>query len=146
MTGVSPRPFDSRDPGVYRYWTTVSIRFSDEDRLGHVNNAVYSTWLETCRVDYLYSLFTPTAELDVVLARLGVDYLRETRYPGEVRVGGRLQAVGNRSVTSVYAVFKEDTCLVTAEAVNVFFDPRARASASPPSAVRDALLAELDAG
>ena len=135
---------DLSNRAIYRHFVTVTIRYGDEDRMGHVNNAVYLSWLEACRVDYLYSLFQEDETLDIVLARITVDYLRETRYPGEVSVGGVLTRVGNRSVTSGYGVFRGEQCLATCEAVNVFFDPRARSSASPPPAVRDALLAELE--
>jgi acyl-CoA thioester hydrolase len=134
---------DLRRAETYRYWTDVTIRFSDEDRMGHVNNAAYLTWLETCRVDYLYSLFQPDDALDVVLARLVVDYIEEARYPGTVRVGGALSRLGNRSVTSVYGVFRDDRCLATAEAVNVFFDPRSRSSTSPPATLRATIEAEI---
>ena len=72
--------FDLRDPSIYRHWSRVTIRFSDEDRMGHVNNAVYSVWLEACRVEYLYQLFDPSAELDTVLTpcRVGPE---ATRFP-----------------------------------------------------------------
>ena len=135
---------DLRQRSIYRHWTRVSLRFSDEDRMGHVNNAVYLSWLEVCRVDYLYSLFQANEALDTVLARITVDYLKETRYPGEVEVGGVLTRVGNRSMSSAYGVFRDSECLAISEAVNVFFDPRARTSAAPPSVVRDRLRRELE--
>ena len=68
--------FDLRDSSIYRHWSRVTIRFSDEDRMGHVNNAVYSVWLEACRVEYLYSLFDPSDELDTVL-----DVFNRYRWP-----------------------------------------------------------------
>lgn len=34
--------------------TTDKIRYSDTDRQGHVNNAVFSTFLETGRAERLY--------------------------------------------------------------------------------------------
>ena len=144
MNATDGPPVNLRMREVYRRWSRVSIRFSDEDRMGHVNNAVYLSWLEACRVDYLYSLFRASETLDVVLARITVDYLKETHYPGEVAVGGVLMCLGNRSMTSGYGVFQGDECLVTCEAVNVFFDPRTRSSTAPPPPVRDAMLAEVE--
>jgi acyl-CoA thioester hydrolase len=142
MQGALP---DLADPAIYRHWTRVTIRFSDEDRMGHVNNAAYAVWLEASRVAYLESLYRPDETLDMVLARLTVDYLRETRWPGEVSVGARLTSLGNKSLRSVYGVFRDGVCLATCECVNVFFDPRARRAVAPPQAVREAMLAEIAA-
>lgn len=136
-------PIDLTDPATFDHWTRVTIRFGDEDRMGHVNNASYAVWLEASRVSYLESLYRAGARLDTVLARLTIDYLRETSWPGEVAVGARLLAVGNKSLRTVYGVFRDGTCLTTCECVNVFFDPRDRVSRTPPDAVRAALAAEL---
>jgi acyl-CoA thioester hydrolase len=140
---VSEAPVDLRDRASYPHWTRVTIRFSDEDRMGHVNNAAYSVWIEAARVAYLESLYRPGTSLDTVLARITVDFLKETTWPGEVEVGSRMLGVGNKSLRTGYGVFRGDACLATSECVNVFFDPRTRTSAAPPAPVRDALLAEL---
>lgn len=108
--------------------------------MGHVNNAAYVTWLEASRVAYLESFFEPDERLNIVLARITVDYLKETSFPGEVRVGARLTGVGNKSMNSVYGVFRDDECLATCECVNVFFDPLHRVSREPPEEVRKNLL------
>src|SRR5215831_14945661 len=35
------------------YWKTVEVRWSDMDAQGHVNNAVYFTYLESARVELI---------------------------------------------------------------------------------------------
>lgn len=140
---MSASSVDLKDRESYRHFTHVTIRFSDEDRMGHVNNAAYSVWIEAARVAYLESLYRPGAELDTVLARIIVDYLQETHWPGDVHIGSRLMAVGNKSLRTAYGVFRDDQCLATSECVNVFFDPRVRSSTVPPAPVHEALLAEL---
>lgn len=142
---MSEHPVDLKDPACYRHWTHVTIRFSDEDRMGHVNNAAYSVWIEAARVAYLESLYRPHETLDTVLARIIIDYLQETRWPGDVQIGSRLLGVGTKSLRTGYGVFRDGVCLASSECVNVFFDPRARASTVPPAQVRDALHAELAA-
>jgi acyl-CoA thioester hydrolase len=141
---VSESSVDLKDPASYRHWTHVTIRFSDEDRMGHVNNAAYSVWIEAARVAYLESLYRAGTELDTVLARIIVDYLRETRWPGDVHIGSRLLGVGNKSLRTGYGVFRDGECLATSECVSVFFDPQTRGSTAPPVAVREALRAELE--
>ena len=43
------------ESGSFPVITTDKIRYADTDRQGHVNNAVFSTFLETGRVELLYS-------------------------------------------------------------------------------------------
>ena len=135
---------DLSDPGIYPNWTPITIRFSDEDRMGHVNNSTYSVWVEAARVLLIQRFLEPAPEwLDTVLARITIDFRKETRFPGEVRIGARLLSVGNRSLRSGYGVFRDQECLATAVCVNVYFDTRERRSAEPPQTVRRAMEAEL---
>lgn len=47
-------PPDPRDlPGAFCHRTTIEVRFRDTDAMGHVNNAVYHTYVEQGRVRYL---------------------------------------------------------------------------------------------
>ena len=49
-TAAQPEPaIDLRDRASFRIWTTHTVRYNDQDPLGHVNNAVYSTFLEAGR-------------------------------------------------------------------------------------------------
>ncbi len=139
---AAPTPaFDLKDPSSYGHWTTITIRFADEDRMGHVNNSAYSVWVEAARVPLFMHFMQDTPKwLDTVLARQTINFWEETNYPGEVRVGGRLVAVGNRSVQSAYAVFRDDRCLASAECVNVFFDHRSRRSTDPTPELRAAMI------
>lgn len=132
---------------TYRNWTTITIRYADEDRMGHVNNAAYASWVEVARVTLIQPFLEAGPDwLDTVLVSVKIDYLSETRFPGEVRVGSRLLHIGNRSFRSGYGVFRDETCLATAESVNVYFDMRTRRSALPPDPVRRVMEAALVGG
>src|SRR5215470_3740649 len=78
-----PRPED------FPHRTVETIRFGDLDRQNHVNNAVFSTFLESGRVIILYGeeygLIAPGASF--VLAHLSIDFLGEMHWPGEVEIG-----------------------------------------------------------
>ena len=60
MTGPAPRervavdgPPDRRDlEGDFGHRKRVEIRFADTDAMGHVNNALYLTFVEAARVDW----------------------------------------------------------------------------------------------
>jgi acyl-CoA thioester hydrolase len=137
-------PVDLTDPNLYGHWETVSIRYSDGDGMGHINNAVYAAWTEVARVTYIQSFMKTAPDwLDTVLARQTIDYLAETRFPGEVRVGARLLSLGNRSFRSGFGIFRDDACLATSYCVNVFFDMRSRTSTLPAPSVREEMESEL---
>ncbi len=60
MTGPAPRdrvavdgPLDPRDlAGTFGHRSSVAVRFSDADSMGHVNNAVYLTFVEQARIGW----------------------------------------------------------------------------------------------
>ena len=136
-------PSHLREESSYRHWVTVTIRYSDQDPVGHVNNAVYVTWIEACRVSYIAPFLPEVGDLDFVLANMQVDFLKETRFPGEVQVGGRIERLGNTSIHTAWGVFQDTNCLAVARCVNVFFDTRIRRPTPPPPDARERLLAEI---
>lgn len=135
---------DLTDPAGYPDWSVITIRCRDEDQLGHVNNSVYSEWFEVARVTLTRKISASGPDwLVTALARMTINFLGETTWPGDVRVGGRLLSIGNSSFRSVYAVFRDERCLATADCVSVYFDPRKRRAVAPPLEVRQAMQAEL---
>lgn len=128
----------SRRRSDYQNWTEVSTRYSDQDPMQHVNNVAITAFLESGRVGLFQRLFseTPLPPQCIVLAGLSIDYLHEITFPDPVEVGGRLAAIGDRSITTHYAIFQRDICCVVSQSVNVFFDPETRRSAEPPPEVR----------
>ena len=138
---------DLTDARTYRHWSTVTIRYADEDRMGHVNNASYGIWIEVARVHLIAPYLSDVPNwFDTVLARVTINYLKETRFPGDVRIGATLLRIGNSSFRSGYGVFRDDVCLATAECVNVFFDTRSRASTKPSEAVCNVMENDLHDG
>jgi len=141
---MSDPDFDLSDPSTYPNWTTVTIRYRDLDPLKHINNSVYSEWFEVARVALTRKISAAGPDwLVTALARMTINFLGETTYPGEVRIGGRLLSTGNRSFRSAYGVFRDGKCLATADCVSVWFDPRERHSVTPPETVRQGMEEEL---
>ncbi|HSF61856.1 MAG TPA: thioesterase family protein [Gaiellaceae bacterium] len=79
----------------------VEIRWSDVDAYMHVNNAVYASYLEECRDEWVdLALDGVTDTWDFVLARVAIDFRRELRLEDdEVIISCRLVRIGNSSVT-----------------------------------------------
>lgn len=113
-------PFRARD----------KLRYGDTDKLGHVNNAVFSTFLETGRVEMLYRPESPLLSegADFVIANLNIDYLNEITFPGEVEIGTRVTKLGTSSVRMEQVVFQNGTCAAHAQTVIVQMDKTTRRS------------------
>ena len=103
----------------------IEIRWRDVDAYRHVNNAVYATYLEECRDEWLeVALGREGAVWDFVLARVAIDFRRELRQEDDsVLVRCRLERIGNSSVGTREEILKENGELAAeAEAVLVARD------------------------
>ena len=151
---MADQTHDLTKRATFALFTPVTIRFSDTDMLGHINNVAIATYFEAARCELFYKLMREGGmsergsgheRIDFVLARVAIDFKRELHYPGTVEVGSRFTRLGNRSITSGYGLFVGDTCHATAEAINVFFDLDTRQPVGPPATVRVLLEAAVGA-
>ena len=104
----------------------IEIRWRDLDAYNHVNNAVYLTYLEEARDEWLErTLGSGDAAWDYVLARVAIDFRRELRQDDdEVVASCALARLGNSSVTTREELRTRDGELAAeAEAVLVARDP-----------------------
>lgn len=113
------------------------VRFRDCDAMGHVNNAVYSTYLEEARIGVLGGL------AEFILARVEIDFRSELRSGEHVEVRSRCSRIGAKSFDLEHVITAGDRVVADARSVLVAYDYersksiplsdelRARLSASP---------------
>ena len=79
----------------------IEIRWRDVDAYQHVNNAVYATYLEECRDEWLATALGAAGDSwNFVLARVAIDFRRELRLEDDaVIVSCRLEHIGTASLT-----------------------------------------------
>ena len=125
----------------YQAWVQIPVRFGDQDVMGHVNNAVIATYFEHARCTLLIPriLSADHPDLNIVLARIVIDYVEEINFPATLDVGLRMAKIGGKSFVVGSAIFAGDTCFAVADATIVFFDTKTRRSAEPTAAARAAL-------
>jgi acyl-CoA thioester hydrolase len=124
------------------YEKRIEIRWNDLDVYGHVNNAIYLTYLEEVRDEWLGDrLGDPDEIWNWVLARVEIDYRRELALADDVAVAScRLDRVGNSSVTTREEVRTADGELAAeAKAVLVARDRESGRSRPLTAAERTAL-------
>ena len=138
---------DLTNAGTFRHWTPVSLRFSDEDSMGHINNVAFAAYVEQARVAFIDAFLRNRGEgIDYILASVNIDYRREMHFPGTVDIGARLIRIGNKSITTGYGLFKDGENVATAGSVNVFFDTKNGKTIPIPDNLRSILDKELAAG
>lgn len=123
----------------FRFDVELPVRYRDLDTLGHVNNAVYGTYLEQARVRYFDRVLdVPFEGREMVLAHLDVDFRRPVRMDdGPVRVACGVTELGETSIKMAYRVDAGEAAApaATAESVQVAWD--GESSRSVPASWRE---------
>ncbi|MBK7896272.1 MAG: acyl-CoA thioesterase [Anaerolineaceae bacterium] len=114
----------------FPFQTFDKVRYADTDRQGHVNNAVFATFLETGRVEFLYNPESPLAAEGAafVIVNLNLNLLAEINWPGRVEIGTAVTKVGRSSVSLVQGLFQDGRIVATAETVIVQMNEQTRKS------------------
>ena len=140
-----PVPLPPRDDPRIR-WSEDTLRFRDTDANGHVNNTSFSEFCENGRVQFFRAHMAPPG-VDgpfFVIGRFAIDYRAELHYPGTVRTGTWLCALGRSSVTFRQVVIAPDGGLAAeARSVCVQMDRATRRPLPFADGMREAALALL---
>jgi acyl-CoA thioester hydrolase len=112
----------------------IEVRWRDVDNYGHVNNAVYLTYLEEVRDEWLArTLRDDESVWDYVVAHVSIDFRREvTQADDEVVATCRLERIGTSSVRTREEVRIAATGIVAAEASAVLVARDRNAGTSRP--------------
>ena len=127
----------------------IEIRWRDLDAYRHVNNAVYATYLEEARDEWLEHALGRVGDVwDYVLARVAIDFRREvTMEDVAIVVRVALARVGTSSLTLREEIRKLDgTLAAEAESVLVARDRETGLSRSLTDEERATLEDALAAG
>lgn len=136
----------SGSAGAAQSFTVVHVlqpRFRDTDAMGHINNAVYVTYLEVARQEY-WTRFTGTRDygrVPFILAHVTIDFRSEALVSETLEIGIRCDWIRNRSFAFVYEIRAQATrrLVVEASTVLVCYDYAAKASIPMPAELRQAL-------
>jgi acyl-CoA thioester hydrolase len=93
-----------------QYSTTIDLRFSDLDLYGHVNSAVYFTYLETARVKLFREVFQELTDQGVfiVVGRAECDYKYPILLNDTVVVSLWMSRIGAASFDLTYRIHDTD--------------------------------------
>jgi acyl-CoA thioester hydrolase len=88
----------------------MPIRWGDMDTMGHVNNAMYFTYLETARIDWFRAVGcapNPQGE-GPVLINASCTFLKQLEYPGDIEILTFVGAFGRSSFETYHEIRRVD--------------------------------------
>ena len=94
----------------YKHSIPIQIRFSDIDKINHVNNACYLNYFETSRVHYFDTVFKGRNDWDTqgfVLARNEINHLVPIHLNDSIFCLTRVIKLGSKSLTLKNAILKK---------------------------------------
>jgi acyl-CoA thioester hydrolase len=128
----------------FRFVYPQEVAFRDLDVFGHVNNAVYLTYLENARIAYLREVLglESVEDLLVIVANVNIDFRTRASLGETLGVGARTSRIGTKSFDLDHEIRGPDGRLVAAAATTlVTFDYRGDASMPVPDLWRERIEA-----
>ena len=119
------------------------VRFRDLDGFGHVNNAVYLTYLEEARNALLahLGLARGVEEITMILARVEIDFRAQAGVGDQIEIGVRPSRFGTKSFDLEYELRAGGEVVAEAKTVLVGYDYGAGATIELPDEWRRSLAA-----
>ena len=87
----------------------IETRFSDIDKFGHVNNAVYLTYMEQSRISYFNEVIGKNNEWEktgIILAKAEIDFLNPILFEDKIEIEIAVSRLGNKSFDMTYKILK----------------------------------------
>jgi acyl-CoA thioester hydrolase len=115
-------------------------RFRDTDAMGHINNAVYVTYIEVARQVYWARLAKDTdyQRVPFILAHVTIDFRSEALVNEVLESGIRMEWIGTKSFAFTYEIWEKTSgrTVVEATSVQVGYDYAAKRTLPIPDELR----------
>jgi len=109
----------------FRFVHAQEVTFRDLDVFGHVNNAVYLTYIENARIGYMREVLGVESleDLLVIVAKVNIDFRSRASLGEVLEIGARVSRIGTKSFDLDHEVRGPDARLVAAASTTlVTFD------------------------
>lgn len=122
--------------------TTLRVRFGETDMAGHVNNAVYLSYLEEARIRFLHEVLA-LDDMPLILASAHLDFVSQVFFPEDVTIESGVCRLGRSSFDMVHRVYREPMHQLALSSVVtiVYFDYDAQKPAPFPDEWRETFQA-----
>ncbi len=114
----------------------IQIRYADLDTLGHVNNAVYLSYFELGRIEYLRRILDhfELEDINFVIARIEIDFRKSILFHHPLSLRTSVDRVGRTSLTFLQVLYNRENeeTFSTGKVTVVFIDKNRRPVEVPP--------------
>ncbi len=129
----------------FKYKTNIEMRFADLDMMGHVNNAIYFTYMEIGRTKYWkHAINWDWHTTGVVIGQASIDYITPIFLADKVSMYVRTSRIGTTSFDLEYLIVKEvngkEVTCSKGKTVCVAFDYQTKKPAAIPDKERNKMI------
>ena len=120
----------------------IEVRFRDLDAMGHVNNAVYFTYMEIARTRFFLGLtnLADPLQLPVIIAEASCTYMSPARYNDFLQVAVNVTRIDGKSFELRYEMSnQENRSIANGRTVMVAYDYKVRRPIRIPENLRKSL-------
>lgn len=130
---------------IFKYRTELEMRFTDLDMMGHVNNAMYFTYMEIGRTKYWkQAIHWDWKKTGVVIGKASIDYLKPLHLGDQVSIYVRTSRIGNTSFDLDYVIVKmkngEEIICTKGKTVCVVYDYETKSPIEIPERERSKMI------
>ena len=129
----------------FLFKTTIETRFADFDMMGHVNNAVYFTYMEIARTKYwVNAIKWDWKRTGVIIAKASLDYIKPILIDDKIHMYVRTSRIGKSSFDLEYLLVKiengQEIVCSKGKTVCVAFDYQSKTSTAIPESEKNKML------
>jgi len=130
---------------IFKYRTELEMRFTDLDMMGHVNNAVYFTYMEIGRTKYWkQAIHWDWKKTGVVMGKASITYIKPLHLGDKISMYVRTSRIGNTSFDLEYLIVKmqngEEIICSKGKTVCVVYDYETKSPISIPANERNKMI------
>ena len=87
----------------------LNTRWKDMDTFGHVNNAVFLTYIEDARISFFKRWNLNDRKRSIIMVSVKLDYHIQLKHPSNLIVGQKISRIGHTSFDIQAAIFIKDS-------------------------------------
>ncbi|NOY30861.1 MAG: acyl-CoA thioesterase [Planctomycetes bacterium] len=142
-----PRSDQAETRARYKVFEQVITRWKDNDVYGHINNAVYNSWMDTAVTNFFRSQWRelPHTPIIPVAAETLLTFRQSVAHPAKLETGFRVDRIGLSSVKCGVGIFQagETEAAAWGHMIHVWVDRTTNQSVPIPDVVRQGLETAL---
>ncbi|TWT24767.1 thioesterase family protein [Planomicrobium sp. CPCC 101110] len=123
--------------------TTVKVRFSETDALGHISSISYFIYLEEARTDFFQELGlgADIADWKIILISAQCDFVRQGHFNQRLKIATEVSRLGDSSFMLAHQITDEKTgeLIAKGEAGAVYFNFKKQKSERLPAELKEKL-------